>query len=171
MTIGELEATNELMTQYEPMVHSFLRNTTFKDPMLDYDTAAQDLRLALVRATKKWDPEKGAQFITYVYMAMLNAKRTLQGKAVHHPWTEDISEMEITGHYGAEEPTLYEYNMDLTIYEKALAKHLVDGRGMSELRRMVLTDAEIIHDLKSVREIGKALRGLRKEFAFLKENA
>ena len=104
MAKGDLTATNELMAKYEPMVHSFLRNTTFKDATVDHEEAAQELRLALVRATRQFDPDRGVQFTTYVYMAMSNAKKALFVKSSRRPWIEDISDMEVAGLGDAEEP-------------------------------------------------------------------
>ena len=50
-------------------------------PGYDRDDLAQELRIAVVKAAKAYDEDRGASFHTYLHSAMVNTLRTLLSKA------------------------------------------------------------------------------------------
>lgn len=78
--------TNEeaILEKWEPKVHSLLRTTSIRD--LDYEDIAQELRISILKAHKKYDPNRGeAAFGTYLHVTMLNVIRGLINQAKKKP--------------------------------------------------------------------------------------
>ena len=60
---------NDLINQWEPKVQK-ISSTTFIKGM-DRDDIAQELRIVLVKAAKKFDEARGVSFHTYLHTAMM----------------------------------------------------------------------------------------------------
>jgi len=74
----------EILEKWEPKVHSMLRSTSIRG--YDYEDIAQELRLSILRAYKKYDPTRGqAEFGTYLHVAMLNVIRGLINRSKKTP--------------------------------------------------------------------------------------
>ena len=70
---------NDLINQWEPKAQK-ISSTTFIIGM-DRDDIAQELRIVLVKAARKFDEARGVSFHTYLHTAMVNTIRTLITKA------------------------------------------------------------------------------------------
>ena len=70
-----MEINNKLIQQWEPKIQKLL-STTFVVGM-DRDDIAQELRIAIIKAAKGFDEDRGVIFHTYLHTAMVNTLRTL----------------------------------------------------------------------------------------------
>ena len=70
-----MEINNSLIQQWEPKIQKLL-STTFVVGM-DRDDIAQELRIAIIKAAKGFDEDRGVIFHTYLHTAMVNTLRTL----------------------------------------------------------------------------------------------
>ena len=61
---------NELLTQWEPKVQSFLSKTYIRG--LDRADIAQELRIAIMKAAKGFNEDRGVLFHTYLHTTMVN---------------------------------------------------------------------------------------------------
>ena len=78
-----MQINNELILQWEPKIQKMVGNTFISG--MDREDIAQELRIALMKAAKKYDESKGAIFHTYLHTSLLNTIRTLITKAQRHP--------------------------------------------------------------------------------------
>ena len=78
-----MQIDNDLVAQWEPKVQK-ISSSTFIIGM-DRDDIAQELRIVLVKAAKKFDPTRGVLFHTYLHTAMMNTVRTLISQAQRRP--------------------------------------------------------------------------------------
>jgi hypothetical protein len=60
----------EVLKQWEPKVHKMLQASRIVG--IEYEDQAQNLRAVIIKAWRKWDPERGVKFHTYVHRAMSN---------------------------------------------------------------------------------------------------
>ena len=70
-----MEINNELIRQWEPKIQRLLANTFVIG--LDREDIAQELRIAIIKAAKGFDEDRGVIFHTYLHTAMVNTLRTL----------------------------------------------------------------------------------------------
>ena len=70
---------DSLLKQWEPKIQKMCSNMWI--PGYDRDDLAQELRIAVVKAAKAYDEDRGASFHTYLHSAMVNTLRTLLSKA------------------------------------------------------------------------------------------
>ena len=70
-----MEINNNLIAQWEPKIQKLLANTFVVG--MDRDDIAQELRIAIIKAAKGFDEDRGAIFHTYLHTAMVNTLRTL----------------------------------------------------------------------------------------------
>ena len=78
-----MQIDNDLILQWEPKIMKMIRNTYIAG--MDREDIAQELRIALTKAAKKYDESKGALFHTYLHTSLVNTIRTLITKAQRHP--------------------------------------------------------------------------------------
>jgi len=70
-----MEINNDLIVQWEPKIQKLLANTFVVG--MDRDDIAQELRIAIIKAAKGFDEDRGVIFHTYLHTAMVNTLRTL----------------------------------------------------------------------------------------------
>jgi RNA polymerase sigma factor (sigma-70 family) len=70
-----MEINDALITQWEPKIQKLLTNTFVVG--MDRDDIAQELRIAIIKAAKGFDEDRGVIFHTYLHTAMVNTLRTL----------------------------------------------------------------------------------------------
>tara|TARA_R100000995_G_C3448440_1_gene106871 strand:- start:166 stop:708 length:543 start_codon:yes stop_codon:yes gene_type:complete len=78
-----MQINNDLILQWEPKIMKMVGNTYIAG--MDREDVAQELRIALMKAAKKYDESKGAIFHTYLHTSLINTIRTLITKAQRHP--------------------------------------------------------------------------------------
>ena len=81
---------NDFINQWEPIVQK-ISSTKFIKGM-DRDDIAQELRIVLVKAAKKFDEARGVSFHTYLHTAMMNTIRTLISQAQRVPNINSLDE-------------------------------------------------------------------------------
>ena len=74
-----MEINDELILKWEPKIQK-LATSTFIIGM-DKDDIAQELRIAILKAAKAYDSNRGIIFHTYLHTTMINTIRTLMNKA------------------------------------------------------------------------------------------
>ena len=85
-----IEINDALIKQWEPKIHRLLQNTYVVG--MDHDDLQQELRIAIIKAAKGFNEDKGVLFHTYLHTAMVNTLRTLISKAQRQIITESIDE-------------------------------------------------------------------------------
>ena len=74
-----MDINDDLIRQWEPKVQKMASNTYILG--LDREDLAQELRLAVVKAARGFEEDRGVLFHTYLHTAMTNTIRTLLSKA------------------------------------------------------------------------------------------
>tara|TARA_R110000824_G_scaffold220755_3_gene407900 strand:+ start:1841 stop:2401 length:561 start_codon:yes stop_codon:yes gene_type:complete len=89
------QTEEDLLAQWEPKVNSMLRTVSVIG--LDRSDIAQELRIAIVKSARKYDPENTtAKFHTYLHISMLNVIRSLIAKAQRRVPTVSLDKKEPT---------------------------------------------------------------------------
>ena len=83
-----MEINNDLVEQWEPKIQKMVSSCFIVG--LDNDDIAQELRISLIKAAKKFDSSKGVIFHTYIHISLLNTIRTLISKAQRKPILRSI---------------------------------------------------------------------------------
>lgn len=74
-----MEITQDLLDKWEPKVHRMLKTCALVG--IEYEDAAQELRIEIVKAAKAFDENRGASFHTFLHTCMINRVRQLIGDA------------------------------------------------------------------------------------------
>jgi RNA polymerase sigma factor (sigma-70 family) len=85
-----MEINNELVLQWEPKIQKMVSNTFIVG--MDNEDVAQELRISLIKAAKKFNKDKGVLFHTYLHTSLVNAIRTLISKAQRRPISRSLDE-------------------------------------------------------------------------------
>ena len=83
-----MEIDEQLMEQWEPKVQKIVSNTYVIG--LDREDIAQELRIALIKAARGFEEDRGILFHTYLHTAMINTVRSLISKAQRQLLTESL---------------------------------------------------------------------------------
>ena len=74
-----LRINDDLIKQWEPKINRMISTYTIKG--LHRDDLAQELRICILKAAKKFDPDRNVTFHTYLHTTMVNTIRTLAAKS------------------------------------------------------------------------------------------
>ena len=74
-----MEINNELVLQWEPKIQKMVSNVYVVG--MDRDDIAQELRIALLKTARAFDPTRGVLFHTYLHTSLVNTIRTLISRA------------------------------------------------------------------------------------------
>jgi len=74
-----LEIDDDLIKQWEPKITRMI--STYKINGLHRDDLAQELRICILKAAKRYDPDRQVTFHTYLHTTMVNTIRTLAAKS------------------------------------------------------------------------------------------
>ena len=89
---SQIEINDDLITKWEPKVQKIVSSAFVLD--MDRDDIAQELRIAILKAAKGFDPALGNSFHTYLHTTMMNTLRTLIVKAQRkHIEVQSIEEL------------------------------------------------------------------------------
>ena len=83
-----IEINDALIKQWEPKIKKLLANTYVYG--WDREDLEQELRIAIVKAAKGFNADRGVIFHTYLHTAMVNILRTLISKAQKRIATESL---------------------------------------------------------------------------------
>jgi len=88
----EIEINDDLIIKWEPKVQKLASSVFVVD--MDRDDIAQELRIAILKAAKGFDPSLGTSFHTYLHTTMMNTLRTLIVRAQRkHIETQSMDEL------------------------------------------------------------------------------
>ena len=89
---SEIEINDDLIIKWEPKVQKLASSVFVVD--MDRDDIAQELRIAILKAAKGFDPSLGTSFHTYLHTTMMNTLRTLIVRAQRkHIETQSMDEL------------------------------------------------------------------------------
>jgi len=152
-----MEINNDLIKQWEPKIQKLLANTFVIG--MGRDDLAQELRIAIIKAAKGFDEDRGVIFHTYLHTAMVNTLRTLISRGQRQPI--DLSlETVVSSPFTEEEiiplAILKALEDPVNIFEELEFNDLLDGfdltfveRSFIVLRLEGLTMDEISEDLQT----------------------
>ena len=126
-----MEITNDLIIQWEPKIHKFLQNTFVIG--MDKEDLAQELRIAILKAAKHYNDDKGVSFHTYLHTVMVNTIRTLISKAQKNK--EFVAAYSIDGHSRNEDLVNTKYHIS-----NEISKSLEDPVSIEHMSEMELQD-------------------------------
>ena len=78
-----MKIDNALIQQWEPKINRMLQTTSIRG--MGREDIAQELRIAIIKAAKGFEPERKVSFHTYLHTTMINTIRTLITKAQSGP--------------------------------------------------------------------------------------
>ena len=150
-----MDINDALIDQWEPKIHKLLANTFVVG--MDKDDIAQELRIAIIKAAKGFDEDRGVIFHTYLHTAMVNTLRTLISKGQRYSidlsLETTITDSELTPSFilkALEDPTNtfeeIEFNnllsgLNLTVTERSFITLRLEGLTMDEISEDLQTSA------------------------------
>ena len=150
-----MDINDALIEQWEPKIHKLLANTFVVG--MDKDDIAQELRIAIIKAAKGFDEDRGVIFHTYLHTAMVNTLRTLISKGQRYSidlsLETTITDSELTPSFilkALEDPTNtfeeIEFNnllscLNLTVTERSFITLRLEGLTMDEISEDLQTSA------------------------------
>ena len=162
---------DDLIIQWEPKVQRMVLNTYVAG--WDREDLAQELRIALLKTARAFDPTRGVLFHTYLHTSLVNTIRTLISRAQKQlklvPQSLDI----IYEDTGLQSTEIIEALIDPAEQEELLElEDWLDTQGLEEnellflqLRLEGLTMEEITEDLEE--SAYKVRQTLREKFSAL----
>jgi DNA-directed RNA polymerase specialized sigma24 family protein len=137
---------SEVLRQYEGTILKYSFHIKAEAPMLDNDDVAQELRLAVLRATRSWRDGGGASFNTYVHTAMHNARRDMLKKAFRNPPCLSLYVEDDEGNEVERSGLAYEEDVDtyaalscltdrLTPFERSVLRLMGEGRSNRSIEK------------------------------------
>ena len=158
-----MEINDKLILQWEPKIQKMVSNSYVVG--LDNEDLAQELRIALVKAAKKFDDSKGVLFHTYLHTSLINTIRTLISKAQRQPLQRSIDLTYVDSNAMPQE--ISRALVDPNSYSDEIETNLwVDSQGLAgneklflQLKLEGLTMEEITEDLgESAYKVRQSLR-------------
>ena len=86
-----IEINDDLIKQWEPKIHRLLQNTFVIG--MDHGDLEQELRIAIIKAARGFNEDKGVLFHTYLHTAMVNTLRTLISKAQRQVISDSLNQI------------------------------------------------------------------------------
>ena len=88
-----IEINHDLIKQWEPKIQSLLSNTFVRG--LDREDLEQELRIAIIKAARGFNEDKGVLFHTYLHTSMVNTLRTLISRAQRTIVADSLDKIEM----------------------------------------------------------------------------
>jgi len=162
-----MDINDDLITQWEPKIQKMVYSAEIVG--LDNEDIAQELRIALVKAAKAFDPdnEKGAIFHTYLHTALVNTIRTLINKAKRNLKTNTATSIDLVDLYETIPENVLKAIIDPNRYQDEVDINLwVDSQNLDNKEKLFLqlkleglTMEEITEDLgESAYKVRQGLR-------------
>lgn len=157
-----MKIDNDLILKWEPKIQKLLANTFVVG--MDRDDIAQELRMAIMKAAKGFDEDRGVIFHTYLHRAMINTIRTLIARGKRHPndlsldstsviMDKDYDKLTLADTLEDEDSTFEEFEFK-DLLEKSSLKQIeqdfiilrLEGMNMDEISKDLQTSAYKIRD-------------------------
>ena len=91
----KMEINNELIEKWEPKIYRILKNAYIEG--WEKEDLVQELRLTIIKAAKKYNPQKNTIFHTYLHTAMINTLRTIHSKSLKKVSTVSLDKDNTSG--------------------------------------------------------------------------
>lgn len=154
-----LRINDDLIKQWEPKINRMISTYTIKG--LHRDDLAQELRICILKAAKKFDPDRNVTFHTYLHTTMVNTIRTLAAKSKRNINNEAsyLGQTFVTD-------TMSDESSPRNLSQEMLLKEPKDWINLVEindlLRSLQLTKPELA--FISLRQSGHSLKEIHLEF-------
>jgi len=154
-----LRINDDLIKQWEPKINRMISTYTIKG--LHRDDLAQELRICILKAAKKFDPDRNVTFHTYLHTTMVNTIRTLAAKSKRNINNEAsyLGQTFVTD-------TMSDESSPQNLSQEMLLKEPKDWINLVEindlLRSLQLTKPELA--FISLRQSGHSLKEIHLEF-------
>ena len=164
-----MQINDELIEKWEPKIYKMLQNAYIEG--WEKEDLVQELRLTVIRAAKKNNPNKNASFHTYLHTAMVNTLRTLHTKSTKKVQTVSMDRNNSSGHADNDDFTLKDLlpSEDNHIDEIRL-DHFLNSLGLEKSEKEFLTmkyknyTMERIQDNLTDTSIYKVKKSLRNKY-------
>jgi len=164
-----MQINDELIEKWEPKIYKMLQNAYIEG--WEKEDVVQELRLTVIRAAKKYNPNKNASFHTYLHTAMVNTLRTLHTKSTKKVQTVSMDRNNSSGHADNDDFTLKDLlpSEDNHIDEIRL-DHFLNSLGLEKSEKEFLTmkyknyTMERIQDNLTDTSIYKVKKSLRNKY-------
>ena len=154
-----LRINDDLIKQWEPKINRMISTYTIKG--LHRDDLAQELRICILKAAKKFDPDRNVTFHTYLHTTMVNTIRTLAAKSKRNINNEAsyLGQTFVTD-------TMSDESSPQNLSQEMLLKEPKDWINLVEindlLRSLQLTKLELA--FISIRQSGHSLKEIHLKF-------
>ena len=154
-----LRINDDLIKQWEPKINRMISTYTIKG--LHRDDLAQELRICILKAAKKFDPDRNVTFHTYLHTTMVNTIRTLAAKSKRNINNEAsyLGQTFVTDTMSDESPP-QNLSQEMLLKEPKDWINLVEINDL--LRSLQLTKPELA--FISLRQSGHSLKEIHLEF-------
>ena len=157
-----MDINNELILKWEPKIQKLLQGTFVIG--MARDDIAQELRMAIIKAAKGFDEDRGVIFHTYLHTAMINTIRTLISRGQRQPidlslentvisqsdeaaiTLEDTLKSSVASSEELEFKDLLEQSSLLSLPEKNFILLRLEGMNMDEISKDLQTSSYKIRD-------------------------
>ena len=82
---GDARSINQVVKQYTPLVHKMVNHYAFMAPAHSKEDLVQEGLMGIVHAIRTFEPERGYQFMTWVYPQVRGAVTSLARKENRNP--------------------------------------------------------------------------------------
>ena len=82
---GDAKSINMVVKQYTPLVHKIVNHYAFMAPRHSREDLVQEGLIGIVKALRTFEPERGYQFMTWVYPQVRGAVTSLARKEQKNP--------------------------------------------------------------------------------------
>lgn len=154
-----LEIDDDLIKRWEPKINRMI--STYKINGVHRDDLAQELRICILKAAKKFDPDRKVSFHTYLHTTMVNAIRTLATKSKRNINNEAsyLGQTFVTDSTSGEAP-------NQTLSQEMLLKEPKDWLNLVEIKDLLqsleLTEPEL--SFLALRQSGHSLKEIHLKF-------
>ena len=154
-----MEIDDDLIKQWEPKITRML--STYKINGLHRDDLAQELRLCILKAAKRFDPDRQVTFHTYLHTTMVNTIRTLAAKSKRNLNNEAsyLGQTIFSENYDTDSPS-QTASQEMYLQEPKDWLHIVEVSDL--LNSLNLTKSEMA--FLSLRQSGLSLKEIHTQF-------
>jgi RNA polymerase sigma factor (sigma-70 family) len=110
---GDAKSISEVVQQYTPLVHKIVNRYAFMAPRHSREDLVQEGLIGIVKALRTFEPERGYQFMTWVYPQVRGAVSSLARRENRNPkYPLSLEQSDWGGNL--EDPLIYEVKDDKT---------------------------------------------------------
>ena len=154
-----LEIDDKLIKQWEPKITRMV--STYKINGLHRDDLAQELRICILKAAKRYDPDRQVTFHTYLHTTMVNTIRTLAAKFKRNLNTNaSYLGQTFVGENGNDDPSPQNLSQEMFLEDPKDWLNIVEVSDL--LKSLELTKSELT--FIALRQSGHSLKEIHTKF-------